>query len=116
MTNTADLLVELLCEELPAKAVADLANGLRNGLSERLSKAGIAHAAAHAKTPAQVMLRWHLQQGRQAIPKSVSPSRIAENFDVFGFELGAAELAAITALGVADGRLFGGDPHVHEED
>ena len=50
MTNTADLLVELLCEELPAKAVADLANGLRTGLSERLNKAGIAHAAANART------------------------------------------------------------------
>ena len=43
-------------------------------------------AAAHGKTPAQVMLRWHLQQGRQAIPKSVTPSRIAENFDVFDFD------------------------------
>jgi glycyl-tRNA synthetase beta chain len=50
MTNTADLLVELLCEELPAKAVADLANGLRAGLSERLGKAGIAHNAAGART------------------------------------------------------------------
>jgi diketogulonate reductase-like aldo/keto reductase len=55
-------------------------------------------AAAHGKTPAQVMLRWHLQQGRQAIPKSVMPSRIAENFDVFDFELGVDELAAIDAL------------------
>src|SRR3954467_12463772 len=55
-------------------------------------------AAAHGKTPAQVMLRWHLQQGRQAIPKSVAPSRIAENFDVFDFELGADELAAVDAL------------------
>lgn len=53
---------------------------------------------AHGKTPAQVMLRWHLQQGRQAIPKSVTPSRIAENFDVFDFELSTAELAAIDAL------------------
>ena len=44
------------------------------------------------------MLRWHLQQGRQAIPKSVTPSRIAENFDVFDFELTADELAAIDAL------------------
>jgi 2,5-diketo-D-gluconate reductase A len=55
-------------------------------------------AAAHSKTPAQVMLRWHLQQGRQVIPKSVTPSRIAENFDVFDFDLSAEELAAIDAL------------------
>jgi len=55
-------------------------------------------AAAHGKTPAQVMLRWHLQQGRQVIPKSVTPSRIRENFDVFDFELAADQLAAIDAL------------------
>ncbi len=55
-------------------------------------------AAAHGKTPPQVMLRWHLQQGRQAIPKSVTPSRIAENFDIFDFELTADQLAAIDAL------------------
>ncbi|MGN7147466.1 aldo/keto reductase [Arthrobacter sp. SAFR-179] len=55
-------------------------------------------AQAHGKTPAQVMLRWHLQQGRSAIPKSTNPARIAENFAVFDFELSAAELAAIDAL------------------
>lgn len=55
-------------------------------------------AQAHGRTPAQVMLRWHLQQGRQVIPKSVTPSRIAENFDVFGFELSADQLAAIDRL------------------
>jgi diketogulonate reductase-like aldo/keto reductase len=55
-------------------------------------------AAAHGKTPAQVMLRWHLQEGRSAIPKSVNPDRIAANFDVFGFELSAEDLAAIDAL------------------
>ena len=55
-------------------------------------------AAAHGRTPAQVMLRWHVQQGRQVIPKSVTPSRIAENFDIFDFELTGDELAAIDAL------------------
>jgi 2,5-diketo-D-gluconate reductase A len=55
-------------------------------------------AREHGKTPAQVMLRWHLQQGRSAIPKSTRPARIAENFDVFDFALSTAELAAIDAL------------------
>ncbi|MGK5677878.1 aldo/keto reductase [Actinoplanes sp. URMC 104] len=55
-------------------------------------------AKAHGKSPAQVMLRWHLQQGRSVIPKSTKPARIAENFDVFDFELTAEQLAAIDAL------------------
>jgi len=55
-------------------------------------------AEAHDKTPAQVMLRWHLQQGCSAIPKSTKPQRIAENFDVFDFDLTHDELAAIDAL------------------
>jgi len=55
-------------------------------------------AAAHGKTPAQVMIRWHLREGRSAIPKSVRPERIAENFDVFDFELAPAELKALDAL------------------
>jgi diketogulonate reductase-like aldo/keto reductase len=55
-------------------------------------------AQAHGKTPAQVMLRWHLQEGRSAIPKSVNPERIAANFDVFDFELSAEQLAAIDGL------------------
>ena len=53
---------------------------------------------AHGKSAAQVMLRWHLQQGRSAIPKSVRPERIAENFDIFDFELSDAELEAIDNL------------------
>jgi diketogulonate reductase-like aldo/keto reductase len=55
-------------------------------------------AAAHAKSPAQVMLRWHVQQGRSAIPKSTKAHRITENIDIFDFELSADELAAIDAL------------------
>jgi len=55
-------------------------------------------ATAHDKTPAQAMLRWHLQQGRSVIPKSTKPGRIAENIDVFDFELSTEELAAIDAL------------------
>ncbi|MFV0525020.1 MAG: aldo/keto reductase [Acidimicrobiales bacterium] len=55
-------------------------------------------ATAHAKSAAQVMLRWHLQQGRSAIPKSTNPTRIAENFDVFDFELTDEQIAAIDAL------------------
>ena len=55
-------------------------------------------AEAHSKSPAQVMLRWHLQQGRSAIPKSTKPQRIAENFDVFDFDLAIEELGAIDAL------------------
>ena len=55
-------------------------------------------AARHGKTPAQIILRWHLQQGRIVIPKSVAPARIRENLEVFGFELSAGELAAVNAL------------------
>jgi diketogulonate reductase-like aldo/keto reductase len=52
----------------------------------------------HAKSAAQVMLRWHLQHGRSAIPKSTNPARIAENFNIFDFELPSGEVAAIDAL------------------
>jgi diketogulonate reductase-like aldo/keto reductase len=65
-------------------------------------------AAAHGKSPAQVMLRWGVQQGRSVIPKSTKPARIAENLDVFDFELTADELAAIDALDT--GRRGGPEP------
>jgi diketogulonate reductase-like aldo/keto reductase len=67
-------------------------------------------AKAHDKTPAQVMLRWHLQQGRSVIPKSTKPHRIAENIDVFDFELSAEQLAAIDALDT--GRRGGPEPEM----
>ena len=72
-------------------------------------------AAAHGVTPGQVILRWQLQIGAVPIPKSATPSRQRENFDLDGFELSDDEVAAITALGRPDGRLFGGDPNTHEE-
>lgn len=59
-------------------------------------------------TPAQVVLRWHLQRGRIIIPKSVTPERIAANIDLFGFELDEDQLAAIDALDA--GERTGGDP------
>ena len=72
-------------------------------------------AASHGVTPAQVVLRWHVQLGSVPLPKSGNAERQHENFDIFGFELTNDEVAAITALGRSDGRLFGGDPNHHEE-
>ena len=65
-------------------------------------------ARGHSKTPAQVMLRWGLQEGRSVIPKSTKPSRIAENIDVFDFELSADEIAAVDGLDT--GRRGGPEP------
>lgn len=72
-------------------------------------------AAKHGRSAAQVVLRWHLQLGNVVIPKSVTPSRIRENLDVFGFELDAADMAALDALGAgaAAGRI-GPDPAVFD--
>jgi 2,5-diketo-D-gluconate reductase A len=67
-----------------------------------------AAAAAHEVSPAQVIIRWHLQHGLVVIPKSNNRERMAQNFDVFGFELSADELAAIDALN-RDQRV-GADP------
>jgi diketogulonate reductase-like aldo/keto reductase len=66
-------------------------------------------------TPAQVILRWHLQRRSLPLPKSATPQRQRENLELFGFELTEAEVDAITALARPDGRLFGGDPDSHEE-
>ena len=67
-----------------------------------------AAASAHGVTPAQVVIRWHLQNGLIVFPKSNSRERMAENFDVFGFELSAEEIAAID--GLDEGRRVGADP------
>lgn len=75
-----------------------------------------AAAEAHGVSPAQVVLRWHLELGCLPVPKSATPSRQRENLDVLGFSLTPDEVAAISGLAEPDGRLFGGDPDVHEED
>jgi diketogulonate reductase-like aldo/keto reductase len=68
----------------------------------------VAIARKHGRTPAQVVLRWHLQQGNIVIPKSVTPSRIRENISVFDFTLDTEDLAAISALN--EDRRLGPDP------
>lgn len=66
-------------------------------------------AQAHGKTPAQAIIRWHLQIGNVVIPKSATPSRIRENIDVFDFELSEQELQSLAALDA--GRRIGPDPN-----
>jgi diketogulonate reductase-like aldo/keto reductase len=68
----------------------------------------VAIAGRHGRTPGQVVIRWHLQLGNVVIPKSVTPERIVENFDVFSFELDDAEMDAIRALD--RGERIGPDP------
>jgi 2,5-diketo-D-gluconate reductase A len=65
-------------------------------------------AVKHSRTPAQVVLRWHLQLGNVVIPKSATPSRIAENFDLFGFTLTEEEMESLTPLD--RGERTGPDP------
>ncbi len=62
-------------------------------------------AAKHGKSVAQVILRWHIETGNIVIPKSVTPARIKENFDIFDFRLNGTDHDAITKLDKADGRI-----------
>lgn len=71
---------------------------LQQGGEVLKNEAVVKIAEAHGKTPAQVVIRWHLQRGSIVIPKSVTPSRIEENFNVFDFGLSADEMSAIDAL------------------
>jgi 2,5-diketo-D-gluconate reductase A len=80
--------------------------GQGKGLLEDAQLGAIAEK--HGKSPAQVVLRWHLDLGNVVIPKSVTPSRIAENIDVFDFELDAHDLATIDAMD--SGNRLGPDP------
>lgn len=63
-------------------------------------------AAQHGKSPAQVMLRWHLQQGNVAIPRSSNPGRVAENIAITDFALSDDQMASLSGLAAADGRIF----------
>jgi len=72
-------------------------------------------AAAHARTAAQVVLRWHVQLAAVPIPKSTSRLRQEENLAVFDFELAPDEVAALCSLGRPDGRVSGLDPAVYED-
>jgi 2,5-diketo-D-gluconate reductase A len=69
-------------------------------------------AEGRHRTPAQVLIRWHLQLGNIVIPKSVNPERIASNFDVFDFELSENDIASISSLD--DGNRLGPDPRTFD--
>ena len=85
----------------------------RGGLFENPVLASI--GKAHGRTTAQVMLRWHLQRGVVAIPKSVRRERMAENFDVFDFALTDGEMASVAALETGESAFFSfNDPHMVE--
>ncbi|WP_104167849.1 aldo/keto reductase [Arthrobacter sp. SX1312] len=73
----------------------------------------VAIAEAHDRTPAQVVLRWHVQQGMVAIPKSSNPERLARNLDIFDFELSGAELAAIYLLDSSRADIVDSDEFGH---
>jgi 2,5-diketo-D-gluconate reductase A len=82
--------------------------------TDLLHDPGIAEvAAAHGRTPAQVILRWHIQIGAVPIPKSADPARLRQNLDVFGFELDAGQMAVLDAVNL-DNRT-GGDPETNLE-
>lgn len=75
----------------------------------------VAAAQAHDATPGQVILAWHLAVGSLPLPKSTSPQRQQENLAAAEVALTAAEVSAIAGLAREDGRLFDGDPDLHEE-
>jgi diketogulonate reductase-like aldo/keto reductase len=91
-----ELLPYLSSHGIVAEAWYPLGHGSKRLLSE---PAVLAAATAHSKSPVQVILRWHVQRGFVAIPKSTDPDHIAANLDVFDFALSAEEMSAIDALG-----------------
>lgn len=63
-------------------------------------------AASYGRTPAQIVMRWHYQQGTAAIARSANPGRVAQNIDIAGFSLDSHDMAQISGLSRPDGRLF----------
>ncbi|MEI7914365.1 MAG: aldo/keto reductase [Mycobacteriaceae bacterium] len=92
------ILTEAYCPLGAGKLLGDAA------VSAVLAPMGV----AHGKTPAQVLIRWNIQQGNVVIPQASSPQRLAENLDVFDFELSEAEMSALNALD--DGTRFRPNP------
>ncbi|MDL9978871.1 aldo/keto reductase [Microbacterium sp. ASV49] len=91
-----DLLPYLSQHDIVPEAWYPLGHGSRTLLAEPVIAAA---AVAHEKSAVQVILRWHMQRGFAAIPKSTDPAHIAANIDIFDFELTAGEMTAIDALG-----------------
>ena len=91
-----ELLPYLSSQSIAAEAWFPLGHGSKSLLAE---PAVLAAAIEHGKSPVQVILRWHVQRGFVAIPKSTDPEHIAGNIDVFDFTLEPAEMSAIDALG-----------------
>ena len=101
--------LESFCKEhgIVVTAYAPFASGAFGMLQDQVL-AGI--AAVHGKTPGQVVLRWHVQSGRTALPKTSKMKRMAENRDIYNFELSADEMRNIDALGAGDARRTCPDP------
>jgi len=86
---------------------------LAQGKSDLFERAEITNAAAaHGKSPAQVVLRWHVQQNRIVFPKTLRRERMVENADIFDFELSAEQMSAIDAID--ERRNFGPDPRTFD--
>jgi diketogulonate reductase-like aldo/keto reductase len=84
------------------------------GRGELLAEPAVVRVAeAHGVTPAQAVLRWHVQLGAVPIPKSADPERQRTNIDLFGFELTDDEVAALS--GLERGRIWDQDPETYEE-
>ena len=73
-------------------------------------------AAKHGVSPVAAILRWHIQLGDVAIPKSMHRERQRANLDLTGFSLGEQDMRDIAAMDNAEGCTFGQNPHWHEED